>query len=69
MSYLTYINYMNKAKMDKLAKAGWVVGSTSDFLNLTPEESAYVEVNAALSKYVHEKRIQNQWTQEKLAKC
>jgi transcriptional regulator with XRE-family HTH domain len=58
---------MNKAKMDRLAKAGWTIGSTSDFLNLTPEESAYVEVKAALSKYVYERRIKNQWTQEKLA--
>lgn len=58
---------MNKAKLEKLSKAGWAVGSTSDFLNLTPEESSFIEVKVALSKYVHEKRIQNQWTQEKLA--
>jgi hypothetical protein len=32
---------MNKEKIDKLAKAGWVVGSSADFLNLTPEEAAY----------------------------
>lgn len=58
---------MNKAKLEKLTKAGWTVGSSADFLNLTPEESAFIEVKVALSKYVHEKRIQNQWTQEKLA--
>jgi hypothetical protein len=58
---------MNKAKLEKLTKAGWTVGSSSDFLNLSPEESAFIEAKVALSKYVQEKRIQNQWTQEKLA--
>lgn len=47
---------MNRAKLEKLTKAGWAVGSSSDFLNLTPEESAFIEEKVALCKYVHEKR-------------
>ena len=48
---------MNKTKIEKLNKMGWKVGSASDFLNLSAEESAYVELKASLSCYLHEKRI------------
>ena len=58
---------MNKTKIEKLNKMGWKVGSASDFLNLSAEESAYVELKASLSRYLHEKRVKKHWTQHQLA--
>ena len=34
---------MKKAKVKQLEKAGWRVGSTADFLELSPEESALID--------------------------
>lgn len=59
---------MIKTKIEKLKKHGWKVSSASDFLNLTAEESAYVEMKVSLSRYLHQKRIKKHWTQEQLAK-
>ena len=59
---------MNKTKIEKLNKMGWKVGSASDFLNLSSEESAYVELKASLSRFLHEKRIKKHWTQQQLAR-
>ena len=59
---------MVKTKIDKLKKHGWEAGTASDFLNLTAEESAYVEMKVTLSRYLHLKRIKRHWTQEQLAK-
>ena len=59
---------MIKTKIEKLKKHGWEVSSASDFLNLTAEESAYVEMKVSLSRYLYQKRIKKHWTQEQLAK-
>ncbi len=40
---------MNKRKMEKLKAAGWKVGSAGDFLNLSKEETALVEIKVALA--------------------
>ena len=58
---------MNKTKNEKLNKMGWKVGSASDFINLSAEEAAYVELKASLSCYLHKKRIKKHWTQQQLA--
>jgi DNA-binding XRE family transcriptional regulator len=58
---------MYKAKIEKLNKMGWKVGSASDFLDLSAEESAYVELKVSLSRYLHEKRTKRHWTQGQLA--
>ncbi len=42
---------MNKTKIAKLKAAGFAVGNAQDFLELTPEESAYVELRLSLAKY------------------
>ena len=41
---------MDKRKKEKLAKKGWKVGSVAEFLDLSAEESAYIEMKLALSK-------------------
>lgn len=40
---------MKQAKRKKLEAKGWKVGSAADFLDLTPEEEAYIELKISLS--------------------
>lgn len=57
---------MEKAKRERLQAKGWVVGTVADFLELTPEESALVEIRLALSKQLRERR-EDMMTQAQLA--
>ena len=41
---------MKKGKRDRLEAAGWKVGSTADFLRLSPDEVAFIEMKLALGK-------------------
>jgi DNA-binding XRE family transcriptional regulator len=59
---------MNTAKRKRLESKGWKVGTAKEFLNLSPEESAYVELKLALSKILQETRRENELTQEQLAR-
>lgn len=59
---------MNSDKQKKLATKGWTVGSTSDFLGLTPEESAYIELKLSLSRALKQARVRNKLSQNELAK-
>jgi DNA-binding XRE family transcriptional regulator len=58
---------MKKSKKEKLEKHGWKVGSSAEFLSLTPEEEIYIELKVTLSQYLHSKRIKKHLTQEQLA--
>jgi len=58
---------MNKEKKARLEAHGWRVGSTEEFLGLTPEETAYVELRLKLSDAVREYRKRKQLTQVQLA--
>jgi hypothetical protein len=40
---------MEKEKKARLEAQGWKVGSTEEFLGLTPDEAAYVELRLKLS--------------------
>ena len=57
---------MDQAKRERLEAKGWKVGSVSDFLELTAEESTLVEIKLALSRNLKERR-QKRMTQSKLA--
>jgi plasmid maintenance system antidote protein VapI len=57
---------MKKAKREQLESQGWKVGTAAEFLGLTPEESALVEIKLALSRELRERR-QKQMTQAQLA--
>jgi DNA-binding XRE family transcriptional regulator len=59
---------MNKAKRERLTKAGWKVGSVTEFLNLTPEEELYVELKASLSQYLKRQRLASHLSQQELAR-
>lgn len=59
---------MHKAKQKRVEKMGWKLGTVDEFLDLTPEESAYVELKIALSKSLQERRRHKRLTQEQLAR-
>ena len=59
---------MDEAKKNRLAAAGWRSGDASDFLGLSEEEAAFVELKLALAGYLRELRAQNSWTQLQVAR-
>src|SRR5512139_3023789 len=58
---------MDSAKRKKLERAGWTIGSASDFLGLTDDEAAYVELKLALSDELRKRRENQGLTQVALA--
>jgi len=59
---------MNSIKKKRLERKGWKVGTAAEFLRLTPEESAYIEMKLLLSKNLRERRMDKSLTQEQLAR-
>jgi hypothetical protein len=59
---------VEKRKLLKLQERGWKVGNASDFLGLSQEESAYVELKVSLAQYLQKKRQNKHMTQEALAR-
>lgn len=60
---------MRANKRTKLEASGWKVGSVDEFLELTPEESAYIEMKMALSLSLKKQRLKNKMSQIELAKA
>jgi predicted XRE-type DNA-binding protein len=58
---------MDKTKRTRLEAKGWKVGTAYEFLDLSPEEAAYVEMKVALSKTLQEQRRKKKLTQIQLA--
>lgn len=59
---------MREAKRKRLQSKGWKFGSAKEFLNLTPEESAYVELKLELAEGLRAHRERHNLTQVELAK-
>ena len=59
---------MRESKKRRLEKKGWRIGTAEEFLQLTPEEAAYVEVKIRLSQALRELRRQETLTQTELAR-
>ncbi|MFZ1977000.1 MAG: helix-turn-helix transcriptional regulator [Bacteroidota bacterium] len=59
---------MDKAKRKRLESAGWKVGTANDFLNLSSEESAYIELKLQLAKNLQKRRIEKKLTQTEVAR-
>jgi DNA-binding XRE family transcriptional regulator len=59
---------MQKTKKSRLKAKGWRFGSATEFLNLSPEETAYLEVKIGLSRMLQNRRRQKRVTQYQLAK-
>lgn len=58
---------MDAAKKRRLKEAGWSTGSVAEFLDLTPEESALIEIKLRLSQLVKKARIRRHLSQTALA--
>ena len=54
-------------KTGKLELTGWRVGSADEFLNLSPDESAYLKIKLKLSESLKQQRQRKRITQSELA--
>ena len=59
---------MKTAKRKRLEEKGWKIGSSTEFLGLSSEEAAYVELKLALSRNLQTTRKEKNLTQEELAR-
>jgi DNA-binding XRE family transcriptional regulator len=59
---------MRTAKRKRLIARGWAVGSARDFLGLSEEEAAFVELKLALADKLRQRRLLRGMTQTQLAK-
>lgn len=58
---------MKKAKRARLEAAGWKVGTVRQFLNLSDEEAAFVDLKLALARNLRSRRERKGLTQNQLA--
>ena len=58
---------MKARKRANLERGGWKLGSAQDFLGLTDEEAAYIELKLALGAELRVARAARQCTQAELA--
>ncbi|MDR9364878.1 MAG: helix-turn-helix transcriptional regulator [Balneolaceae bacterium] len=58
---------MDKEKRKELEAKGFQVGSAAEFLGLTPEEEAFIEIRLELSSLIKSRRNKLGWTQQQLA--
>jgi DNA-binding XRE family transcriptional regulator len=59
---------MRETKRKRLAAKGWKIGTTKEFLDLTREEEAYIELRLRLAAGLKRRRIRRRLTQVDLAK-
>jgi DNA-binding XRE family transcriptional regulator len=59
---------VRKAKRTRLERAGWKLGSTQDFLGLSDEEAAFIELKLSLAQSLRKERQKQGLTQMQLAK-
>jgi len=59
---------MRKAKKAALERKGWKFGSAEDFLDLSEEETAYIELKLDLSRKLKASRTRKKLTQADLAR-
>ncbi|MDS4040583.1 MAG: helix-turn-helix transcriptional regulator [Candidatus Competibacter sp.] len=59
---------MNEAKKKRLIERGWKVGGVEEFLQLSPDEAAYVELRLKLSDSLRVQRQKKNLTQVEFAK-
>jgi ribosome-binding protein aMBF1 (putative translation factor) len=58
---------MEAAKKRRLKAAGWGTGSVAEFLELSPEESALIEIKVRLTELVKKARARRHLSQVALA--
>jgi len=60
---------MRDDKRKRLEAKGWKVGSTKEFLGLSAEEDAYIELRLKLAEGLKARRLRRRLTQVDLAKA
>lgn len=58
---------MDNVKESRLRAAGWRSGDVADFLELTAEQTAFVELKLALADLLRDTRTGHGWTQAHVA--
>jgi len=58
---------MRKEKRERLEAKGWRVGSVEEFLELSPEETAYIEMKLRLSENLRLRRKRRKLSQTAFA--
>ncbi len=59
---------MNKSKADRLRAAGWRIGDTQEFLGLSDQEAALIELKLDFAALLRAERLRQGLTQSALAK-
>jgi predicted XRE-type DNA-binding protein len=59
---------MEITKRKRLESKGWKVGTVQEFLDLSTEEAAYIEMKVALSKTFQRRRREKRLTQQQAAR-
>ena len=59
---------MKTKKRKHLEEKGWKVGTTEEFLGLSKEDVAYIELKLTLADNLKKRRLQKKLTQMELAK-
>ena len=59
---------MKRNKRARLESKGWRIGSAEEFLGLSDEEAAFIEMKLALSAKLKQRRERKRMTQAELAK-
>ena len=59
---------MREEKKRRLEAKGWKIGNVKEFLRLSDEESAYIELKIRLAEGLRERRQRNRLSQEDLAR-
>ena len=59
---------MRRSKRRKLERKGWRIGSAQDFLGLSEQEAAYVELRVRLAHSLKARRRKQNLTQSALAR-
>lgn len=58
---------MNSTRRRKLEQHGWTIGTAAEFLDLSVEEAAYIEMKLALSRALKHERLRRNLTQTEAA--
>lgn len=58
---------MDEKKRARLTAAGWRVGTVDEFLELSPAESAFIEMKLGLADHLRVLRTERGWTQTEVA--
>ncbi len=59
---------MNKTRQKRLQGAGWKLGSAKDFLGLSEQEAALIEMRLALADSLKQRRLARHLSQEQFAR-